>query len=772
MLLNGSGTTETNCTLETQAFSIVASPIAFEILSSRLYANPQLAIVRELLTNAYDSHKVAVTLDIPIKISFPNYMKKDFTIRDYGTGLSKEEVMGMYTTFFSSTKSNSNDLTGCFGLGSKTPFSYTSSFSVTSYFNGMLYRFMAIKKDGLPSIIAVKEEETTEPNGLEVSIPTDHDPSFLKNAKEYLKYMPEILVDSDDIITKDDRPEPAYTFENILIYSIDNDNSYRSNNSSERLFIKQGQNVYEIHKFAEQLKLNYVHKLRKRFSIVVEVPIGTLDITPSREALSKDEENNDKIIAIILTLEQKIKDLYKNEGETLKVLDPSVYLDLLSDKYYEEFKEDGIQLVVMEGNKKPYLKMPYSTMWVIDEDGSQKVNGIYLDDIKYVIFAKDDIDNAELTRLRYTLMNHNEDVDKVYLVIPRRMESLVDFAKNLKRLFKVTNSMEEFPSTDIEFIGLSRFRRLYPNSRRPKSLEPIAPATRIYNHSQSIPLHKKFERVRHRAKSATSISYIKSQYDPKKTLIIGKDLFCHEDRVGTLLYYLLYRVKDKKRNNFTLDFLKNKKNLDIDLYLNTTTSNFDTLTLLFVAKTNIRFFKEYPKLKPKELFNLLNKIDWVAEFGENETANDMLESLSVVLKALQYNFTGKTQDFIKETDIYKQLGIIMNSCKREIDKNNLTYDQYRLFSLFEAIPKEKLKKRLISYSLTSKISKVLDVVRSCPNYSNFLAKLEYEPRMKPEDLKERHSFYKGRVRVANLSSYEKTNILRILKGEKNVVLLP
>ena len=34
----------------------------------------------------------------------------------------------------------------------------------------------------------------------------------------------------------------------------------------------------------------------------------------------KDEENNDKIIAIILTLEQKIKDLYKDESETLKVL--------------------------------------------------------------------------------------------------------------------------------------------------------------------------------------------------------------------------------------------------------------------------------------------------------------------------------------------------------------------------------------------------------------------------------------------------------------------
>ena len=139
--------TETNCTVQGHTFSIKASPVAFDILSSKLYSNPILAIVRELLTNAYDSHKAAGKEDVPIKVNIPSYLEPSLIIRDYGLGLSKEDVMEMYTTFFSSTKSDSNDFTGCFGLGSKTPFSYTTSFSVNSYWNGTKYYFIATKKD-------------------------------------------------------------------------------------------------------------------------------------------------------------------------------------------------------------------------------------------------------------------------------------------------------------------------------------------------------------------------------------------------------------------------------------------------------------------------------------------------------------------------------------------------------------------------------------------------------------------------------------------------
>ena len=131
MILDANTHTETNCTIQGNSFSIKASPIAFDILSSKLYSNPVLAVVRELLTNAYDSQVAAGNADKEIDVIFPTALDTEFSIRDYGTGLSKEDVMTLYTTFFDSTKSNSNDFTGGFGLGSKTPFSYTSSFTST-----------------------------------------------------------------------------------------------------------------------------------------------------------------------------------------------------------------------------------------------------------------------------------------------------------------------------------------------------------------------------------------------------------------------------------------------------------------------------------------------------------------------------------------------------------------------------------------------------------------------------------------------------------------
>jgi len=216
MKLNISEVTETNCQLDNKPFKIAESPIAFDILTSKLYSNPILAVVRELFTNAYDSHKLANNLQTPIKVNFPDYLNKNFTIRDYGVGLSKDDIMEIYTTFFSSTKSNTNDFTGCFGLGSKTPFSYTSAFSVNSYFNGTKYYFAAIKKDGYPNIYCTREELTIEPNGLEIIIPTDNDHKFYVEASKYLQYMPEIIIKSNkDLIQK----PLIYTTNNITIHA-------------------------------------------------------------------------------------------------------------------------------------------------------------------------------------------------------------------------------------------------------------------------------------------------------------------------------------------------------------------------------------------------------------------------------------------------------------------------------------------------------------------------------------------------------------------------
>jgi hypothetical protein len=79
--------------------------------------------------------------------------------------------MGLYSTYFDSTKTNSNDFIGALGLGSKSPFSYTKAFEVVSRFDGTRRIYSVfINEEGVPTIARLGEFPTTDPNGLEVKI--------------------------------------------------------------------------------------------------------------------------------------------------------------------------------------------------------------------------------------------------------------------------------------------------------------------------------------------------------------------------------------------------------------------------------------------------------------------------------------------------------------------------------------------------------------------------------------------------------------------------
>ena len=150
-------------------FRIRNSAKAFSILSSGLYANKIRAIIRELSCNAVDSHAAAGKRDTPFDVHLPNTLEPHFAIRDYGTGLSHQQVTQIYTTYFESTKTASNEFIGALGLGSKSPFSYTDNFTVTAIQNGVKGIYSAfINGDGVPSIALMMQEPTDEPSGVEV----------------------------------------------------------------------------------------------------------------------------------------------------------------------------------------------------------------------------------------------------------------------------------------------------------------------------------------------------------------------------------------------------------------------------------------------------------------------------------------------------------------------------------------------------------------------------------------------------------------------------
>lgn len=150
-------------------FSIAQTSKMFKILSDSLYSDKVMAVVRELSTNAYDAH-IAAGNKNPFKVILPTQASPSFTVRDYGTGLSQEDMEELYTTYGASNKNTSNDFVGCLGLGSKSPFAYTKSFTTISYFNGKKLTYIAaMDEGGVPSLNMVSITDTKEPNGLEIS---------------------------------------------------------------------------------------------------------------------------------------------------------------------------------------------------------------------------------------------------------------------------------------------------------------------------------------------------------------------------------------------------------------------------------------------------------------------------------------------------------------------------------------------------------------------------------------------------------------------------
>ena len=148
----------------------------FSISRKTIYSNAILAVIREYSTNAVDAHIAAGIKDSPIYITLPTSEEPNFKVRDFGAGLSKEEIISIFCSYGESTKEDSNDFVGALGLGSKSSYCYGDSFMVISYHGGLKTAYnMIIGEDNLGDIIHLYQEEVgAEDTGLEIIVPVKH----------------------------------------------------------------------------------------------------------------------------------------------------------------------------------------------------------------------------------------------------------------------------------------------------------------------------------------------------------------------------------------------------------------------------------------------------------------------------------------------------------------------------------------------------------------------------------------------------------------------
>jgi hypothetical protein len=260
-------------------FSIAASAKAFDILSSNLYQNKILAVIREISCNAADAHKFVGKDTSGIRIHLPTFGEPWFSVRDFGPGLPQSEVMQLYTTYFQSTKDQSDDLIGGFGLGSKSPFAVTDQFTVTSWHGGFCSEYVMYKDAGLPRVNMIRSTPSNEPTGMLIQVPTSRDFStYQHEAGNFFKWW-------------DHRPTitPA-----ISIQTNPFGGSLRSPNltaDGKPLWVacKEGSAIALVGMVPYTLDLSAIPNNTTRISgIILPFMVGEVQPNPNRETLSYD----------------------------------------------------------------------------------------------------------------------------------------------------------------------------------------------------------------------------------------------------------------------------------------------------------------------------------------------------------------------------------------------------------------------------------------------------------------------------------------------------
>ena len=466
----------------TTQYSIKASAKAFKILSDGLYSDKIAAPIRELSTNAYDAHVAKGNTNTPFDVHLPSVAEPWFSIRDYGIGMSKQELQTTYTTYFDSNKTHSNDFVGCMGLGSKTPFTLSDAFTVTSVKDGKKTTVINYLDEDVPNFSIISEEDTDEASGTEIKFtPTEANTydKLRESAQRILGYFdvtPNLTIGS----TKEEVKVPTKRLEGKDWYYVDSQLAHSDS------IILMGNVAYPFNfcdvsdDFEKKYGWSNTYEYRRLVSnLVFRVPIGNLDITASREEIGWTSEGREYMVNFVERVNNEIKDIMNEQlNDCENFWDARILFNSMvgyNEEYYsdidrngsgsighfkwtEQLSWNGIDVSERYGDvsKNPNLeKMDYRLFWLGSPKrnryhGADKVNrrsdvhGIIPFDAD-VEFFQNDLPTGSVSRINHYV---RENKNKVVLMFDeftnkeRKYLKLIGYPNKIR----VTSELEKPPS--------------------------------------------------------------------------------------------------------------------------------------------------------------------------------------------------------------------------------------------------------------------------------------------------------------------------------------
>lgn len=279
-----------------------------EVLRGSMYSNKPLAIIREYTTNAWDAH-IEAGIDRPIQITCPSYITPVLRIRDFGNGLSQEDVFGYFGNYGKSSKRHTNEQTGMMGLGSKVAFCDFEEWNIVSIYNGVKTNYLFfIDNSNIGEITIVGEEKTDEESGIEIVINVRRDDIHRYN---------------ETIVTfcREFEPRP------IIVGNSDISNRVNDNNLEIILkgtnwqirkgrgndLIKMGNIVYPISRYSVDFPFELSNKLHViPGQVFINANIGDVKPASSREALNYNKKTREFIIETYFKIFDEFKQVVDN----------------------------------------------------------------------------------------------------------------------------------------------------------------------------------------------------------------------------------------------------------------------------------------------------------------------------------------------------------------------------------------------------------------------------------------------------------------------------
>lgn len=277
---------------------------------TNMYQDPITSTVREIISNGIDAS--VRNNSGPIDVLSPTILNTNFTVIDFGPGMSLQEIEDIYSKYGASDKSNNFNQVGAYGLGAKAALAYTDNFEVDTVSNGRRTVFKVVRTNDSNYIEILKQEKTKSTSGTKVTVPVHiRDVGAFTNAiddyKNYSLTTP-ITIDGDlyngnenyveigEVLLDEDLMIKGKVFidsrARVQICNFIKKNSTEMMSIGAELFSA----IYSVSKSKDQYGIT--NDKNKHYTIVVQVVPGLLDFDSSRENITLNyrlKEFQDKI---------------------------------------------------------------------------------------------------------------------------------------------------------------------------------------------------------------------------------------------------------------------------------------------------------------------------------------------------------------------------------------------------------------------------------------------------------------------------------------------